>query len=431
MQCSVMIAAAMDFPVEYGVILVPRPGGCLPVTQEEESVSGMVAIIPFPQIMRRFIVPMSVLRLMPSPRARTTFPLQRTQSWVRLFFASSFTRAIILGMKNIKFLVATLGLSAGLVLGTLNAQAQTAPACDFIRDLEVGMMGSDVLCLQKFLNGAGFTISSSGVGSPGSETDLFGSLTEEAVIRWQASQGIMPASGYFGPKSRTAYKAGGAMAPVITPGTPVDPAAPSFTASAAQEIANKINEYLETIKRLEAENAALKNGTKEESKEEAAVRKLLQEAHDLVEDADDSIDDADDEDAQTLNEADDDLTDAAEDLFDGMLAFIDKDLVKSRSHAEDAVETAEDIISDLGGDENDADDALSDAEEAVDDAKDEIRDAEDDDKDVDEAEDLLNDAENKLEDAEDAFDDGDFDDAIELAEEAEELANEAVDAIGN
>ena len=332
-------------------------------------------------------------------------------------------------MKNIKFLIAILGLSLGLVFGIFTAQAQTAPLCDFTRDLEVGDMGEDVRCLQKFLNNNGFQIAASGVGAPGSETDIFGELTKEALTRWQTAQSVSPASGYFGPKSRMTYSAtvniGSSATPVIG-----EVAAPTLGVAAAQEIANKINEYIETIKRLEAENATLKSGSKED-KEEAAVRKLLQEANDLIEKADDTIDDADDATAEDLSDADDDLSDAVEDLFDGLLAFVDKDFVKARSHAEDSIESAEDVVSNLGGDEDEAADAIDDAREAIRDAEDEINEADDDGDDVDEAEDRLNDAEDKLDEAEEAYDDEDFDEALELAEEAEDLAQDAVQAIGN
>ena len=73
----------------------------------------------------------------------------------------------------------------------------------FNRDLELGMVGDDVLALQKVLNSLGFIVAHSGPGSPGNETNLFGSATKSALMRYQASMNIFPSRGYFGPMTRT------------------------------------------------------------------------------------------------------------------------------------------------------------------------------------------------------------------------------------
>ncbi len=323
-------------------------------------------------------------------------------------------------MKNIKLYlvaIAVLGVSA---MGANHSSAQTASVCDFTRDLEVGDSGTDVMCLQKFLNVTGFIIADSGVGSLGAETDLFGGLTREALAKWQAAKNIAPASGYFGAKSRTAYLAGNTTTP--NPGTPVvsTPGLPTIP-----ELAAKLNEYIEIIKKLQQENEALKSGGNEGNN----ARNLLKKAKDLIAEAEDRIDDADSD--EDVAEMQDDLDDASEELVDGLYALLDKDYLKAESHAEDAVETAEEIVQDLGGDQDDANDAIDDAKEAINDAKDEIWDADEDGNDVNEAEDLLDDAKDKLDDAEESFDDEEFDDAVEAAEEAQDLADQAVDAIGN
>lgn len=72
----------------------------------------------------------------------------------------------------------------------------------FARDLELGMEGADVRELQKFLNARGFFVAESGDGSPGNETTYFGTRTRAALARFQASESIAPAAGYFGPKTR-------------------------------------------------------------------------------------------------------------------------------------------------------------------------------------------------------------------------------------
>jgi murein DD-endopeptidase MepM/ murein hydrolase activator NlpD len=72
----------------------------------------------------------------------------------------------------------------------------------FSRDLEIGMSGVDVRQLQVFLNEKGFVISASGAGAPGNESDYFGARTQAALAKYQAANGIAPAAGYFGPKTR-------------------------------------------------------------------------------------------------------------------------------------------------------------------------------------------------------------------------------------
>lgn len=90
-----------------------------------------------------------------------------------------------------------------------------APSVSFTRNLTVGSSGADVKTLQQFLNAAGFKIAGSGPGSPGDETNLFGSLTKTALAKWQASVGISPASGYFGPLTRA--KITSVSVPVVSP----------------------------------------------------------------------------------------------------------------------------------------------------------------------------------------------------------------------
>jgi len=78
-------------------------------------------------------------------------------------------------------------------------------------NLVLGMTGPQVRTLQKRLNEKGFTIATSGPGSPGSETMMFGALTREALRRFQCAKGIAcegseATTGYgrLGPKTRAA-----------------------------------------------------------------------------------------------------------------------------------------------------------------------------------------------------------------------------------
>jgi len=72
------------------------------------------------------------------------------------------------------------------------------------RDLEYNMIGDDVRLLQQFLNQRGYIVNPN-LGQPGSsgfETNYFGNLTRQAIIRFQQANGIKPSAGYFGPITR-------------------------------------------------------------------------------------------------------------------------------------------------------------------------------------------------------------------------------------
>lgn len=70
------------------------------------------------------------------------------------------------------------------------------------RDLHNGIYGEDVRELQKYLNSAGYMLTESGAGSVGNETTFFGTLTQDALARFQKDHGINPSQGYFGPITR-------------------------------------------------------------------------------------------------------------------------------------------------------------------------------------------------------------------------------------
>ena len=98
------------------------------------------------------------------------------------------------------------------------AGGQSSCSVLFSRDLTVGSQGEDVRALQVFLNTKGHVIASLGAGSRGNETTYFGTLTRSALARYQASAGIAPAVGYFGPLTRANVNAA-CTAPVV-PSTP-------------------------------------------------------------------------------------------------------------------------------------------------------------------------------------------------------------------
>lgn len=95
-----------------------------------------------------------------------------------------------------------------------------ASSYSFTRNLTVGSTGADVKALQQWLNANGYTVSASGAGSVGNETQYFGPATRAALAKYQAAVGISPAAGYFGPITRARVSAAGGS---TTPGAPVVP----------------------------------------------------------------------------------------------------------------------------------------------------------------------------------------------------------------
>jgi hypothetical protein len=78
---------------------------------------------------------------------------------------------------------------------TATTTATTAAAYSFTKDLTLGSKGADVTALQNLLISAGDLKTTTVTG-------YFGALTKAALVKYQKANGISPASGYFGPKTR-------------------------------------------------------------------------------------------------------------------------------------------------------------------------------------------------------------------------------------
>jgi hypothetical protein len=74
---------------------------------------------------------------------------------------------------------------------------------DFTINLDLGDINEEVRLLQKFLNENGYVIAETGPGSVGNETNIFGPLTQNALIEFQKANRIVPSVGYFGPITRS------------------------------------------------------------------------------------------------------------------------------------------------------------------------------------------------------------------------------------
>jgi hypothetical protein len=141
-----------------------------------------------------------------TPTASTTAPVASTT----LSSASGLTNVQI---TSILALLSSFGADANTLANVQAAltgsgvNTNSVSAFTFTRNLTVGMLNSDVLALQKYLNAHGFTIATTGAGSPGNETMEFGALTKAALIRFQKANHIVPASGYFGQKTRAVINA--------------------------------------------------------------------------------------------------------------------------------------------------------------------------------------------------------------------------------
>lgn len=355
-----------------------------------------------------------------------------------------------------------------LVATILPISTVHAASCDFSRNLDIGVDGEDVRCLQRYLNGSGFTIAAMGPGAPGGETSLFRELTRQAVARWQASNGISPASGFFGPLSRAKYEAlqGGGSPSVPTPPTAGNLSETQARLSLLQAIAAMknalddgadIDDATDTL--LDAFTAYLNNSYSQASSlarnaeleakdsdsddddddddrdryDEDDAEDAIEDAQDAIQDAWDALDDSpasglDQDDAEELIEDAEDLLADAEDAFDDEEW---DETVELAEEAKDLANDAEDLANDeSSSDEDEAEEALDDAEDAIADAREELADSNLSASDYRDADELLDDADDLFDEAEEALEDDDWDLVIELTDEIFDLVDEAEDIIG-
>jgi len=261
-----------------------------------------------------------------------------------------------------------------------------AATCTFDRNLDLGDIGADVQCLQQFLNNSGFPIATSGLGSTGLETTKYGSLTKLAVARWQAAQGISPASGFWGPATRAVYaNLDSGSAPAVTSSptpTTVSTSGSVLTRLMKAALKNALTEVENTSKMIvDANRDKLKTST-----------------------------------AATLQ------AQAQSNLFDAIFAFLDDEVNKAIASANVALDKTRDAQKAIGSgsvaaQSDDSDETytrveayreIKDVEDELEEIEDEIKEEKADGEDVDQANDLFDEAEDKFKEAEDEYDDGNF-----------------------
>lgn len=117
--------------------------------------------------------------------------------------------------------IITAALAFALAFSTV-ATVASAQTVAFNMNLKLGSRGADVVALQSFLESKGLLTMPAGVAK-----GYFGALTKSAVVAYQISKGVTPASGYFGPLTRAVANADGAV--VTNPTTPTTPTTPVVT----------------------------------------------------------------------------------------------------------------------------------------------------------------------------------------------------------
>lgn len=139
---------------------------------------------------------------------------------ISLVLALGFAFATPVKAQSISDLQSQIQLLLSQIASLQGGASVSGSACvTFTRNHMQGEAGGEVMSIQKFLNSRGAVVAAVGAGSPGNETSFFGPATKAAVAKFQASNGISPAVGYWGPITRA--KANSMCTPVTpAPGTP-------------------------------------------------------------------------------------------------------------------------------------------------------------------------------------------------------------------
>ena len=120
-------------------------------------------------------------------------------------------------------IIAALGLTgsqASVIQALVVGGGSTVVSTTFTSNLTIGSTGSEVVALQDLLISRGHLVMPAGVSK-----GYFGPLTQQALAKMQAANGISPAVGYFGPITRNFVNSLVVVTPpTTTPTTPTTPA---------------------------------------------------------------------------------------------------------------------------------------------------------------------------------------------------------------
>lgn len=306
-------------------------------------------------------------------------------------------------------------LSALLFLITPSfSQAQVSGDCGFTATLESGTDSEEVRCLQKYLNANGFVIAESGPGSVGKETSMFRDLTKEAVIKWQKSHNITPASGVFGEKSKAVY-----LLDLVTKLT--------------NEQGGQSVVVTEVVSNSESTVSAslVENESETDSEGKSDAERQITSALAMILDTYDELDNVRDDDPDEAVDIEEDTRESLKELFDSIKTYFDGDYDESKNLAKSALDDATNSFEDAGGEsaKSKAEDFLDDVEDFYEEIEELLADAEDEGEEVGDAPELLEEARGLLDDADNAFSEGVYKQAISDANDAEDLLKEAEDEI--
>lgn len=214
--------------------------------------------------------------------ARYLYGAEGTDPWISSFSCWSYAAA---GAATSSGAIGTttIATATGTSSGVASGVASTTPALTL--NLSLGDIDPQVLVLQQLLNQDGFTLATSGPGSPGNETTKFGALTYAALKKFQCAENIACGGdeattgyGYLNAPTRAALLAATAVAAAtsttsttvaVAPSSSVTVAVassslPSVTtaiasADSAAEVASlqsRISALVAIVQQLEAEIAA-------------------------------------------------------------------------------------------------------------------------------------------------------------------------------
>jgi hypothetical protein len=119
---------------------------------------------------------------------------------------------------DLESLIASLEAELNSLLAQAAAQGMSVPggtSSIFTRNLTIGDQGVDVTSLQHILITAATGPVATSLAKVGA-TGYFGSLTQEALVEYQAAHGITPSTGYFGPKTKAYLEGGSISAPSVS-----------------------------------------------------------------------------------------------------------------------------------------------------------------------------------------------------------------------